>query len=237
VTIERYDAAVLLAKHLYGEHQCHGIFLTQTHGRVRVSLPKKQSLSLQPGDSGQLRWMAHSPEKLAFGNYESATSPIAAILGNPCALIALKSACMLCIRALPEHAPAEPMFHTLTRLLDGMPTFHPALYVHFECEALSHIGYGLNLTKCAVTGASSGLCFVSPKTGCAVSEEGAGQYRERLLKLPAFLWNPSVKLEDVSPEDARQGLHLTEHFWNRALKAFFPALSLPHERLLLEQYL
>jgi DNA repair protein RecO (recombination protein O) len=138
---------------------------------------------------------------------------------------------------LPEHAPAELMFRALIQLLKDMPAFHPAFYVRFECEALSHIGYGLDLTRCAVTGASSELCFVSPKTGCAVSEQGAGSYREKLLKLPAFLRDLSIKLEDISSEDVRQGLRLTEHFWNRVLRALHLTHLLPYERMLLEQYL
>ncbi|MDR2417210.1 MAG: DNA repair protein RecO C-terminal domain-containing protein [Holosporales bacterium] len=237
MAVERHDAVILLEKHFYGEHRCHGIFLTQAYGCMRVNLPKRKSLSLQPGDFGQLRWKTHSTERLAFGSYEGETSPISTIFHNPCALIALKSACTLCVRVLPEHAPAEPMFRALIRLLKEMSVFHPALYVRFECEALFHIGYGLDLTRCAVTGAFSELRFVSPKTGCAVSEKGAGSYREKLLKLPIFLRDPSIKLEDISSEDIRQGLRLTEHFWNRALRALHPTHLLPPERILLEQYL
>jgi DNA repair protein RecO (recombination protein O) len=234
---ERQDTAILLEKHFYGENRCHGVFLLQKHGRLRVSLSRKKSLALQPGDSGWLRWTVRSPEKLTFGDYEGNTSPVAVVFHNPCALVAIKSACLLCANTLPEHTPAEAMFHALACLLQKMSTFHPACYVRFECAALSHFGYGLSLDRCAVTGAVSELLYVSPKTGCAVSEQGAGQYRHRLLKLPAFLVDSTIKSEGVSLEEVRQGLQLTEHFWNRALKAQHSFFSLPRERSLFLQYL
>ncbi|MDR0407046.1 MAG: DNA repair protein RecO [Holosporales bacterium] len=235
--MERRDTAILLAKHFYGEHRCHGIFLTHTQGRVRVTLSKKKSFPLQPGDFGQLCWKAVSSEKLAFGQYEGIASSLASILQNPLALLALKSACTLCLRVLPDHTPSEPMFHTLAQFLQKLASFHPAFYVLFECQALSHVGYGLSLEHCAVTGTSSGLQFVSPKTGRAVSMEGGGAYRERLLKLPAFLTSKSLNVSSIPLEDILQGILLTEHFWKRALKEFHPGLSLPEERALFVQYL
>jgi DNA repair protein RecO (recombination protein O) len=66
---------------------------------------------------------------------------------------------------------------------------------------------------CAVTGATEGLAFVSPKTGRAVTAEAAGVWSDRLLRLPPFLTGGA----ECGPEDWRDGLRLTGHFLTRDL--------------------
>jgi DNA repair protein RecO (recombination protein O) len=64
-----------------------------------------------------------------------------------------------------------------------------------------------------VTGATNGLAFVSPRSGRAVTEDGAAEYRERLLRLPAFLSNGgSAEWDDIF-----DGFRLTGHFLARDL--------------------
>jgi DNA repair protein RecO (recombination protein O) len=233
--MEYRDEAILLSKALFGEQRCHGVFLTRQQGRWRVSLPKKSSLILQPGDIGSLRWYASSTERLAFGHYERISSPFSALLTQPLALLALKSACTLCLRTLVDQAPAEPMFLILRQFLGCFSVFSPVYYLLFEKEALAALGFGLNLTHCAVTGEASGLAFVSPRTGCAVSEAGAGTYRDKLLPLPPFLVSFPKETAQISLRDLQQGFLLTEYFLARALQALRPTLSLPLERRLLQE--
>ena len=59
--------------------------------------------------------------------------------------------------------------------------------IRWETVLLADLGYGLDLTSCAVTGETAGLAFVSPKTGRAVTAAGAGVWAARLLRLPSFL--------------------------------------------------
>src|SRR5207237_1323992 len=57
----------------------------------------------------------------------------------------------------------------------------------FELTLLEELGFGLDLSACAVTGQTSDLTHVSPRTGRAVSREPARPYCARLLPLPQFL--------------------------------------------------
>ena len=50
----------------------------------------------------------------------------------------------------------------------------PSAYLRWEVLLLEELGFGLDLTRCAVTGATEGLAYVSPKTGRAVSADGGG---------------------------------------------------------------
>ena len=83
--------------------------------------------------------------------------------------------------------------------------------IRWELTLLADLGYGLDLSACAVTGESTGLAYVSPRTGRAVTAAGAGEWTERLLPLPGFLTG------QASPDAAgwRDGLRLTGHFLAR----------------------
>ncbi len=81
--------------------------------------------------------------------------------------------------------------------------------------------FGLDLSKCAVTGAADDLVWVSPRTGRAVSAEAGEPYRDRLLTLPPFLLSAQGRLD---PGDIAAGLALSGHF----LEAFvFAPLNRP----------
>src|SRR3989338_2262488 len=49
-------------------------------------------------------------------------------------------------------------------------------YLRWELMLLEELGFGLDLTSCAVTGSRDDLCYVSPKSGRAVSRAGAGEW-------------------------------------------------------------
>ncbi len=72
------------------------------------------------------------------------------------------------------------------------------------------MGFGLDLSACAATGANDQLIYVSPKSGRAVSASAGEPYRDRMLRLPAFLTKARQGI--VTDEDVRDGLVLTGHF-------------------------
>ena len=83
--------------------------------------------------------------------------------------------------------------------------------VRFELLLLAELGFGLDLTECAATGATDGLAFVSPKSGRAVSTAAAGEYRDRLFPLPPLLLGSGV----AGWQDILAGLRITGHFLAR----------------------
>ena len=83
--------------------------------------------------------------------------------------------------------------------------------VRYELLLLAELGFGLDLSECAATGATKDLAFVSPRSGRAVSREGAGDYRDRLLPLPPFLLEGGTATWD----ELFEGLRLTGHFLER----------------------
>ena len=86
--------------------------------------------------------------------------------------------------------------------------------MRWELGLLAELGFGLDLASCVVTGSSENLLFVSPRSGRAVSDQGAGHYRDRLLKLPGFLIDNGANGDTIGDSQAeiRAGLELTGHF-------------------------
>jgi DNA repair protein RecO (recombination protein O) len=143
-------------------------------------------------------------------------------LNDPARLAALISACATLDAALPEREPHPEIFDDfaeLSQALSDQKQSWPADFVRWEARMLTALGFGLDLTQCAVTGATEGLAYVSPKTGRAVTAEAGRLHRDRLLALPAFLLDPQIR---PAREDLVAGLRLTGYFLDRHVFAHAP---------------
>lgn len=104
-------------------------------------------------------------------------------------------------------------------------------YLRWELLLLKVSGFGLDLTKCAVTGRRDNLLYVSPKSGRAVSKEAALPYVRYLLPLPSFFIDSG---SCVSKDDIKQAFALTGYFLRRYV---FADKKIPEIRTVLEEYL
>jgi len=113
--------------------------------------------------------------------------------------------------ALPEREPHPGAYHAFEALIGALvhPDIWPAVFVRFEAGLLQDLGFGLDLSRCAATGSTDDLIYVSPRTGRAVSRDAGEPYADRLLTLPPFLLSAQGGLR---PGDIGAGLDLTGHF-------------------------
>src|SRR5438445_168088 len=77
---------------------------------------------------------------------------------------------------------------------------------------LAELGFGLDLENCAATGETADLIYVSPKSGGAVSRSAGEPFRDRLLRLPAFLREGEGGQNGWSDQDLQDGFRLTGMF-------------------------
>jgi DNA repair protein RecO (recombination protein O) len=132
-------------------------------------------------------------------------------MDDPAALAAVSTLTSL-TRLLPERDP-HPNLYEITLFVLGFlndPTVWPALMVRWELALLEELGFGLDLSQCAATGANDQLIYVSPKTGRAVSASAGEPYHDRLLALPQFLTRQ--RAGGVTNADLKAGFALTGHF-------------------------
>lgn len=209
-----HDTAFLLATRPHGESALIIELLTREHGRhlglVRGGQSPKSRAVLQLGNEVAAVWRGRLSEHLGSFACELLRAHAARILDDPDRLAGLAAAAALVVASLPEREPHADVFASFAALLDAIDATDdwPAHYVGWECNLLASLGFGLDLARCAATGARMDLAYVSPRTGRAVSRGAGLPYHDKLLPLPAFLWRNE-------PADRRQialGMALTEHF-------------------------
>ena len=217
MSVEWTAPAIVLDARPYGEGGAVVTVLTQEHGRHRGlakgGAARGQAAVWQPGNLVQCRWVARLSDQLGAFAAELVHPGAALAMRDPIALAILAAACAVAEGALPEREAHPRVFDGLLRLIVRLGDGEDALgdYVRWEAVLLAEIGYGLDLSACAVTGGANDLGFVSPRTGRAVSRSGAGEWADRLLRLPPFMLGDG----QASAADWRDGLRLTGHFLER----------------------
>ncbi|MCB8874289.1 DNA repair protein RecO [Acidisoma silvae] len=185
-------------------------------GLVRGGASRRQVALWQSGNLAALRWVGRLPEQLGHLTGEMVQAIAPGAMDDALSLALLRAACATAAGALPEREPQPASFSALLNLLPRIAAqlASPADLVRFELSLLTDLGYGLDLSSCAVTGATQNLAFVSPRTGRAVTTEAAGAWAGKLLPLPAFL-RPGANIGGEDAAEWRDALRLTGHFLER----------------------
>jgi DNA repair protein RecO (recombination protein O) len=172
---------------------------------------------LQPGNSVCAVWRARLDEHLGYYAIEGTRLRAATLLASSHAVYGVTHLASLA-RLLPERDPHEDIFLMLERTLDDFDDIGAAAahLIKFELAMLAELGFGLDLEICAATGETTELVYVSPKSGGAVSRAAGDPWRDRLLRLPAFLRQDSESgANGWSDQDLEDGFRLTGLFLMR----------------------
>lgn len=210
------DEGFLLSARPHGETSTILEVFTAAHGRhlgvLRGGASRRVAPLMQPGAQLALSWQARLDAHIGRFRAEPLRGRAAAVLDDPPRLAALAAVCALAGFLLPERVPHPAFYARSVALLDavaGGAGGWPLAYLRWEMALLEEAGFGLDLSSCAVTGATEGLAYVSPRSGRAVSRRGAGDWASRLLALPPCLLDPAAP---ARPAEIAQGLRLTGHF-------------------------
>ena len=215
--MEWTDTAIVLGARRHGEAHAVVELMTREHGRhlglVHGGFGSRQRPLLQAGNVLTATWRARLDEQLGYYLLEGRDLRAATYLAAAHALYGVQHLAALC-RVLPERDPHRPVFDLLDGTIAALadPALAAVLVARFELQLLAELGFGLDLSACAATGASDDLAYVSPKSGRAVSRGAGEAWRDRLLALPAFLQG-----EDDAPsaEALLNGFALTGFFLAR----------------------
>jgi DNA repair protein RecO (recombination protein O) len=214
------DEGIIVGVRRHGETSAIIELLTRHHGRhlglVRGGRSKRMQPMLQMGNEVLAEWRARIEDHLGDYRLEAKTMRAAHLIDHPSALFALGHVCGL-IRLLPEREPHHGLFDVLRIVLDALSDHRLAapLVIRFEVHILTELGFGLDLTECALTGQREDLAFVSPNTGRAASRAAAQPWQVKLLALPAFLLQQETPLVMPEIHDIQNGFALTGHFLER----------------------
>jgi DNA repair protein RecO (recombination protein O) len=225
------DDGIVLGVRRHGEANAILELMTQQHGRhlgmVRGGAGTRLRPILQPGNRVSATWRARLDEHLGAYTVEGIELTAASFLGTAHAVYGMTHLGALC-RLLPERDP-HPLIHDalieLVALLTDARRAGPDL-VRFELHLLGELGFGLDLESCAATGSTAALAYVSPRSGRAVSQDAGAPWRDKLLRLPAFLrdWECEPSAGDLADGFAVTGYFLQRHVFEPR------GLSLPDAR-------
>ena len=214
--MEWNDEGIVLSARPHGETSMIVTLLTSAHGchagLVSGGQSRRHQSSLEAGNHVAVRWNARLSDHLGNFSLEVLKANAAPWLNDPEVLAIIASATTTVEASLPERQPMPHLFASLMALfsITDRTLWGPA-YIRWEMGVLEALGYGMDLSCCALTGAKEGLAFISPRTGRAVTPEAAAPYQGKLLPLPSFLCgNPRWDESDIL-----QGLDLTGHFLSR----------------------
>ena len=215
--MEWTDEGIVLGVRRHGESSAIVELLTSGHGRhlglVRGGAGSRMRPLLQPGNSVRAVWRARLDEHLGYYQIEGTHFRAATVLASSHAVYGVTHLASLA-RLLPERDPHRDIYEMLDRILDDFDDIGEAAahLIKFELAMLAELGFGLDLGTCAATGETKDLIYVSPKSGGAVSRTAGDPWRDRLLRLPAFLRQGEGGANGWSDQDLQDGFQLTGLF-------------------------
>lgn len=212
--------AILLTALPHGENGAVVRFLTAERGLVAGYVAGARSRRLRPalaaGNIVRLRLDSRSEGQLARAVVELERSRALLVL-DANALAVAEWLTGLVATVMPEGHPYPRLHATLGSVLDIVEHADTVLdrlaaLARFEVLLLAELGFGLDLSRCAATGQTHDLAFVSPRTGRAVSASAGQPHAARLFRL-----SPLLRGEAGDDADVAEALRTTRHFIARDL--------------------
>ncbi|RFC62532.1 DNA repair protein RecO [Fulvimarina endophytica] len=216
--MEWREEGVVLGVKRHGETSVIAELMTRSRGRhlglVRGGRSRAMRAVLQPGNSVAVHWRARLDEHMGAFSLEPAHSRAGQLMETAIGLNGVQLAASH-LRLLAEREPHARLYDGFLVLLDnlgGERLTAGELMLRFELAVLEELGFGLDLARCAASGATVDLVYVSPKSGRAVGREPGEPYRDKLLALPGFL-TASGRAADGAA--LREGFAMTRYFLAR----------------------
>lgn len=229
---------LILNTRKHGESSAIIDVLTRDKGRhtglVRGGRSRTMRPVLQAGNLVNVVWRARLEDHLGAFSVDPHRMIVAGIIDHVHRLAALTTITTLA-SLLPEREPHPRIYEASLLLIEHLQddAIWPAVLVKWEMGLLEELGFGLDLSKCAVSGDTVGLSHVSPRTGRAVCAREAEPWQDKLLALPAFVTGASSA---PTRAEVAQGLKLTGHFLARHI--FEPrGVSAPEQRQRIARWL
>jgi DNA repair protein RecO (recombination protein O) len=229
--MEWRDKGILLATRPFGETSLIIDVFTPDHGKssgvVRGGQSKKLKPTLQIGAQLDLTWKARLEEHLGSFQVELIRSRTANVMNDRLLLAGMLSSATLINKFFPAGQVYKGFYESSENLFDLLqfPDIWALGYFRWELELLETLGFGLDLEKCAVTGSTEDLKFISPKSGRAISQSAAGEWASKLLPFPVAATGQVNSLEDILA-----GLKVCQFFLEKKVLIAFGMEHLPNAR-------
>lgn len=222
--MEWTDTGLVLGTRRLGEADALVELMTRDHGRhlgvVKGGRSKRWAAVLQIGNRLRATWRARLDEHVGTFVVEPIDARAAELMASPVALNGVQTLAAH-LRLLPERDPHSDLFEAMAAVIDHLGDARLAgeLIVRFELAVIDALGFGLDLSECALTGETADLAWVSPKSGRAATRAAGAPHAAKLLALPGFLAGEGASEPagwgHAEIADILDGFRLTGHFLAR----------------------
>jgi DNA repair protein RecO (recombination protein O) len=217
---------LLIHLHSFSDSKSVATLFHSTYGLVKGCLRVSSKSLIRVGAFYNFEKKSRLSEQLGFITLESAED-------SPFICSHVKLSCMNAMRAMlylfvAENEESSWLYDRVKYHWKAIcTTGHLGHYALFEKDLLSHSGYHLDLSKCAVTNQTEDLYYISPKTGRAVIKSVGEPYANSLFLMPELL-----RSEDPSISgDLSQSFQILQYFLKKWL------LEHHHKKLPIERNL
>jgi DNA repair protein RecO (recombination protein O) len=219
------DEGIIISTKKYGENSLILKIFSREHGIyrsfVRYAKSSKAKAIYQVGNLVSFEFIARIEDSLgSFTNLDLVTGYCGKIIFEKTKLDCAKSLFSMIDAFFLEREEQKSLFLEVENFLEKISNDNIsdpeiiANYIRLELSILEALGYAIDLSCCVVTSANVDLAFVSPKSGRAVSLEAGKPYENKLLKLPNFLTENNIHVNETHLVD---GLKLSGFFLERFL--------------------
>jgi len=208
------DEAIILSYQDYSESSIILKVFTQNlgirKGFIRGAKKKKQNYVFESGNILSVTYKARTEDMLGSFSAEMLKPCSAIYLSDPLKFSGIISILNLIEYCLLENEVESELYNYSKKLINKIMSSDNWLsdYVLWEVFLLKKIGFGLELSKCALTNQTRNLCYISPKSGCAVSDKVSEKWKSRLFILPKFL----ISENKATLQDIKNGFKITTFF-------------------------
>ncbi|WP_168464397.1 DNA repair protein RecO [Wolbachia endosymbiont of Ctenocephalides felis wCfeT] len=213
---------IIIATKKYGDKNLILSLFTKNYGKYRglARVTKSSSHKFQISNLLHVEWSAKLPENLGFFKCELIESSFHHFFSDRLKNIAIVSFASILEKVLPENESCTALYNNFRHFIEVIKLSGEAwqsYYLNLELLLLTQLGFKLDLSQCAATGAKENLQFISPKTGRAVSKEVGNHYADKLLPFPQMLHDIyNNKLQNsYSLQEFKLGLKITGYFLNK----------------------
>ena len=212
-----HDEGFFLYSKNFGEKSKILYILSKDYGLIKGLSKsfKNKNINLINLDKIQFTWSSRNQNSLGYINYEQENYNL---IFDYFYTIIKAAASELCIKFLPlweQNTSIYIEIKNLTLLKYDCNSYLVGKYIEWEMNFLKHLGYGLNINKCSVTGEFNNTYYISPKTGNAVNFEIGKKYAKSLFKIPKCM-KESFKKNKYN--DYKEALKITGYFFLKILE-------------------
>lgn len=175
---------------------------TKEHGLLCGYMSYGPKSRYTPGIIGKLSYSSRLSEHLGRIDFECELDYFAKVSHSSAKLTLFNLVLDSINIFLEEREPHPDVYSNLIEFLDVLKAEEDVIscvaqYIAYEYNLLRGIGYGLDFTKCAVSGAREDLSYISPNTGAVVSRQVGAPYKDKLIPIPRMFFELSYDNDDL----------------------------------------